>query len=74
MILGTIVGIYLDTFLMKFVSGSIFDKIAVSSLKAKFLLFTGLLHVGDIIKQVNGEKVKGDPDEILSKLVSNGLL
>ena len=38
------------------------------------MLFTGLLHVGDIIKKVNGEKVKGDPDEILSKLVSNGLL
>ena len=34
------------------------------------MCFPGLLHIGDIIKEVNGEKVKGDPDEILSKLVS----
>ena len=33
--------------------------------------FSGLLHVGDVIKQVNGEKVKGDPDAILAILVSN---
>ena len=30
----------------------------------------GLLHVGDIIKQVDGEEVRSNPDEILVKLVS----
>ena len=35
-----------------------------------YLWLSGLLHVGDIIMQVNGEVVKGDPDEVLSKLVS----
>jgi len=37
-------------------------------LKGSLIDKQGLLHVGDIIMQVNGEVVKGDPDEVLSKL------
>lgn len=45
----------LNVYIARILNGSLIDK-------------QGLLHVGDVIKEVNGEKVRGDPDEILSKL------
>eukprot|EP00794_Sanderia_malayensis_P017355 gene17355-19089_t len=44
-----------NVFIARILHGSMIDK-------------QGLLHVGDIIKQVNGEVVHGNPDEILAKL------
>ncbi|XP_065052172.1 protein PALS2-like [Rhopilema esculentum] len=45
----------MNVYIARILHGSLIDK-------------QGLLHVGDVIKQVNGEKVKGDPDAILAIL------